>query len=116
MTAATPPIVIDDHGDLEVYPTVAMAGAAVEAADVLNGGLEAFDSEGRPLRFAAYGNRVALEMPQDSRPDSDQLEGRLRDFIHRVGADRIGIVDVEDAPLSALLEAVLRFERGEDVL
>ena len=114
MAEAKPPIVIDEDGYLEVYPTVAMARRAVEGLDVIDGVYDAFDSDGRPLLLVAYGNLVAIELPPESHPDPAELERRLRDFIQSVGAARVGLTNLDDAPLQVMLEALLKFERGQD--
>jgi hypothetical protein len=114
MAEAIDPIVIVEGHDVEVYPTVALACLKVEAEDANDGVLEAFDSEGRRLLFQTHGNLVSLEVPPDSHPDPAELERRLRGYIQSVGVDRVGITDVRDATLPALLDAVLRFQLGED--
>jgi hypothetical protein len=113
MADAVAPIWIDGDGLFEVYPTVALACSYVEAVDVNDGLYEAFDSEGRRLLFQTHGNLVSLEAPPDSHPDPSELGRRLRGYIQSVGVDRVGITDVQDATLPALLDALLRFQERE---
>jgi hypothetical protein len=114
MADAVAPIVIVEGRDIEVYPTVAVACLDVEAVDANDGVLEAFDSEGRRLVFQTHGILLSLKAPPDSHPDPAELERRLRSYIQSVGVDRVGITDIQDATLPALLDAVLRFQRGKD--
>ena len=46
-----PPIIIDEHGDVEVYNSVEEAAMNLEAIDVENNEYIAYDSEGRLLRL-----------------------------------------------------------------
>jgi hypothetical protein len=107
---AVPPIVICGDGLCEVYPTIAVACQAVEAIDVNDDLYEAFDSTGSPLLFVTRGNRVSIEVPLRSTPDPVALGRRLRDYIREVGADRVGVADVDDASLPMMLGALLTFQ------
>ena len=110
MADATPPIVIDGDGMFDVYPTIASACEWLEVKDVKDGLYKAFDSEGRTLRLVALSNGVSIEVPAASNPDPAKLERRLREHIQKVGVDRVGIANLEDAPLPMLLDALLRFQ------
>jgi hypothetical protein len=114
MTNPTPPILIDEAGYFDIYPSVVVARRAIEAEDVANGVYEAFDSEGRPLLLVAHGNLVSIELSHESLPNVVELERRLRQHIRRVGPARMGITDLDHAPLDLLLEAMARFEHRED--
>jgi hypothetical protein len=110
-----PPIVIDECGSLEVYPSVSMACYGLEAIDVKVGAYEAFDSAGRRLSFRTHGEIIALEVAPDLAPDPHELERRLRRFIEPdwfLGAE-VGSVDAMSLP--EMLRALLRFQRGDDV-
>lgn len=113
MVDPTPPIVVDENGDIEVYPTVAMAGQALEAIDVIEGSYEMFDSEGRQLLLVAHGDLVSIELPRDSHSDPAQLEFRLRRYIKAVGVERLGGSSLKDASLSVMIQTLLVFQRGE---
>ena len=107
-----PPIVIDDGGDIDVYPTVSAACFDLEAVDVLGGAYQVFDSFGRRLRAGVYGGVVALTLDPDATAEPDELERRLREFIDRVGESRIGFRNSEEATLPDLLNTLLEFYRG----
>ena len=112
MADAIPPIVIYGDGLCEVYPAIAVACQAVEAIDVNDGLYEAFDSTGTPLLLVTHENAVSIEVPLDSTPDPAALGRRLRDYIQDVGADRVGIADLEgDSSLPVMLDALLSFQR-----
>ncbi|HEY0001651.1 MAG TPA: hypothetical protein VGB74_14430, partial [Actinoplanes sp.] len=49
MNELTPPVIVDEHGDIQLYANVEAAAADVEAIDVRNGEYEFFDSAGRVI-------------------------------------------------------------------
>jgi hypothetical protein len=49
----TPPIVTDDNGDIELYPSIEAASRDLEEIDVLEGTYDVFDSMGRRLSVGA---------------------------------------------------------------
>lgn len=110
MADAIPPIVIYGDGLCEVYPTIAVACQAVEAIDVNDDLYEAFDSTGSPLLLVTHGNLVSIEVPLDSSPDPVALGRRLKYYIQEVGADRVGVADLDDASLPVMLGALLTFQ------
>jgi hypothetical protein len=112
MTEMVPPIVIDEHGDIRIYPTVAIACQALEAIDVTNNEFEAFDSDGRALVLLAHENRVFMEVPPNSHPNPAELERRLRRYINALGADRMGVASLHRSPLAVMLQALISFELG----
>ena len=71
-----PPIVVDEHGDVEAYPSVSAATAAVEVVDVLNKEYAFYDSTGRVLEPHVHKGKVDL-VPSD-RLDSDSPVLRRR--------------------------------------
>jgi hypothetical protein len=112
MTEMVAPIVIDEHGDIQIYQTVAIACRSLEAIDVLNDEFEAFDSNGRALVLLAQENRVSLALPADSHPNPAELERRLRRYINAIGADRMGVANLDRAPLAVMLQALISFDLG----
>jgi hypothetical protein len=104
-----PPIVIDDHGDIALYPDVDTARREMEAIDVINGVYDAFDSTGARLSLAARESVVEISLDPDTDREPGELLRRLRHFIDRVGRERVGVVDVEAAPLEHLIDALARF-------
>ena len=107
-----PPIVTDESGDIEVYPSVASACMELEAIDVLDGAYEAFDSRGYRLRIDAVRDIVSVVLEPGSTPDPLELERRLRRYVDRVGAARVGLSELDSATLPVMLDALLTFFRG----
>jgi hypothetical protein len=60
-----------------------------------------------------HGNIVSIEVPLDSTPDPAALERRLRYYIQDVGADRVGVANLDDASLPVMLDALLSFQHRE---
>jgi hypothetical protein len=104
-----PPIVTDDAGDIAVYLTVADACADIEAVDVRGGAYEVFDSRGHRLRIAADGEAVSIRMDPGAQSEADELIRRLRRFIDRIGADRVGLPNFATASLTDLVDALEMF-------
>jgi hypothetical protein len=105
------PIVIDAHGDLEVFATVQSACLSMEAVDVRSGEYEAFDSRGVRLELLADDETVSLRADRRPATDADEVIGRLREYVIRVGTDRVDLSDPADAALDELLWRVLRWQR-----
>ena len=111
LVAATPipPIVVDENGDIEVYPTVEGAVAGLEAVDVRAGVYEFFDSQARLLVAEVSGYEVSGLRVSNAEPLRDELASRLVDFVVRVGRDRVGLLQPESATLDETLSALLEF-------
>jgi len=108
----TPPIIIDDHGDIGLYANLEDAAADLEAVDVLDEAYEVFDSTGRIIRATAEGinSKVTLTIDTSRPPVPDLLAERLRLFIENVGPERIGIQgSLAALSLKDLVGALARF-------
>ena len=110
MSELTPPIVIDGDGFFDVYSTVGDACSWLEAVDVDDGLYEAFDSAGHSLRLFTEGRFVRIELPADSVSDPEGFARRIRSHIRQIGADRVGVADVEDASIPTMLAALQAFQ------
>lgn len=106
---AVPPIVIDDHGDLALYATVEAASMDMEAIDVLDDVYEAFDSHARRLSLEVREGLVSIRLDPQFVPQPDELLRRLRHFIAPVGADRVGVDNVNTVSLDGAIRALARF-------
>jgi hypothetical protein len=103
-----PPIIVDDNGDIEVYTDVASACCDLEVYDVHD--LAVSDSLGYRLLLETRAYAVTdMVIVEGAEPDPLELANRLRDYIARVGPERIGLPDYEDSALDVLLEALLQF-------
>jgi hypothetical protein len=104
----TPPIVVDDNGDLQVYSDVQAACLETEAYDVH--ALVAYDSLGMPLEFVTERYDVIdLSLVEGAASDPGELKRRLTNYVSRVGSDRIGISQPSSVSTEELLKALLRF-------
>jgi hypothetical protein len=106
---AVPPIIADDNGDITMFPTVADAEQDVEAIDVVDGAYEFFDSAGSRLAATAIGTRVQIARDPQAIPNPDELDARLRNYVVRVGPQRVGVDEPDSATLPVLVDALLRF-------
>ncbi|GAA1216502.1 hypothetical protein GCM10009655_14750 [Rhodoglobus aureus] len=113
ITEPVPPIVIDDLGELLIYPTIEMTCLEVETIDAREGVLEAFDSEGRRLELSARGEVVSLAIRSGSGPDPAELERRLRLYIRPEWLPKMGLANLDGIPLSEMLQSLLEYERDE---
>jgi len=105
----TPPIVTDDNGAIELYPSVEAARRDMEAIDVLDGVYDVFDGTGSRLSVGASEGLVQIWLDPNAEPEPEELIGRLRHFVARVGPDRVGVADVEAASLEHLIHALARY-------
>lgn len=96
----TPPIIINEHGDVVFFKSVEEAERSLEAIDVESHEYDAYDAEGRVLQLSvktgqtstllgllrAEVKTVAIapldDQPQDAR---DRLRAVLADFLSRQG-------------------------------
>jgi hypothetical protein len=107
-----PPIVVDEHGDINVYLDIDVLLCKLEPIDVENQEYEFFDSTGLVLRAAVVGSRIMVTASAPAQRDPEVLAARLRDYIARVGPARVGLaMPVDEASLQDLVNAVLAFHR-----
>ncbi|MPZ96282.1 MAG: hypothetical protein GEU96_15560 [Propionibacteriales bacterium] len=104
-----PPIVTDEDGDINIYPSADEAQRDMEAIDVRDGVYMVFDSKGNRLAVTTEGEAVRIEIDPTSSTDPDDLARRLRQFILRVGPERVGLADPENAGLQELVDSVAAF-------
>jgi hypothetical protein len=79
----TPPVVIDENGDVSLYRSVEIAARALEPIDVNNCEYIAYDSEGFVLTFECRGPRVVITGRGSSQPEPETLIAALRSFWER---------------------------------
>jgi len=103
------PILVDEGGDITLYWSVDSAALAMEAADVIAGEYDVFDSRGLRLAVLANNSQAPVEINATDLRDELGLARRLRRFIVRVGPNRVGVSDPEAVELDELVSALARF-------
>jgi len=98
-----PPIVVDENGDVEVYPSVISAIAAVEPIDVLNNEYAFYDSTGRVLEAQVLKGKVNLVPTAKLESDSPVLRSRIVRVLSLLGVPEARVASVSFADLSRLL-------------
>lgn len=112
-----PPIIVDEHGDIEAYASLEEAALAMEPIDVSNGEYCIYDSTGDVLcaEFVSDTDppRIACAIPH--RNDAAGLREKVIDWILRVGPDRLGLAgsSLDRLSLEDLARAVHGFQRGD---
>jgi hypothetical protein len=84
MPDVRPPILVLEHGDVNIFPTLSRAESHVEAIDVIAGEYEFFDSLAHRLRANVDGNRVQLELVIPVDEQEKYLAGVLRTYFARI--------------------------------
>ena len=107
------PIIVDEEGNLVVHESAEQACSGMEAIDVFDGVYDVFDSEGRRLVVVVSGNRISLKTSPDFLAEPDELAGRLRHYIKRLGTGLLEIEDLDQTTTPVLIETLVRFQRGE---
>jgi len=78
-----PPIVIDEHGDIDIFPSVEAAARYIEPIDVLNNEFVAYDSLGFLRHLDPTEPVVGISGYLSDDPCPDQLDQALRSFVER---------------------------------
>lgn len=79
----TPPVVVDECGDVRLYRSIESAALALEPIDVENGEYVVYDREGFVLTLKCQGQRVVIAGRASSQPEPAALIGVLRSFWER---------------------------------
>ncbi|MDO8444575.1 MAG: hypothetical protein Q7T53_00470 [Deltaproteobacteria bacterium] len=109
-----PPIIVNDHGDISVFKTVADAENYLESPDVLAGQYVAYDSDGRLLKLNApkqkkYGllwftiisiDKISISNGESQASHVEELKSILKDFLEYLGISKQWL---EEASLNDLL-------------
>ena len=78
MITPTPPVFANEHGDLNVFSSLADMSGYVEVLDVENHEYEFFDATARRLSACVGANTVTFAVNENESPDPDVLEALLR--------------------------------------
>ena len=104
--AIVPPIIVDDSGDIEIYPSEVATLMDLEAIDVNDGVYDVFDSRGYRLKLRTEGYDVYIDGPESDKPQVAELSRRLRAYISRLETTPVGIVNPDKMALSELVHAL----------
>src|SRR5687768_10403889 len=87
----TPPIIVTESGDADVFESTYDAERYLEPNDVKI--LKAYDSEGRLLRLLPTSPQIKIEAAEWTPSHADELRQVLLKFLREVGEDADGLVD-----------------------
>ena len=103
--APAPPIIVDDHGSVEIYLDAAGACAELEIYDVRKDGVQVLDTRGRRNRVQVDGYDVIGMSLDDRHPaDMDYLIKSVRSGIRQLDSSVTELDDLEGLGLEAVLE------------
>jgi hypothetical protein len=100
-----PPIIIDEHGDITLFPSVETAARYVEPMDVRNNEYVAYDSAGFLLQLVPAEPVASIPGYLSDLPHQEQLVRALRSFLERASG---GTVPAEVTSLEGLLALCVR--------
>lgn len=103
----TPPIIVDESGDIDVFETIEGAEMYLEAVDVKNQRFVAYDSEGRLLRLLPTMPKVTIEAAEGAPTHSEDARQVLIKFLTDVGTPKAGL---EEESLQELVATSLNFK------
>jgi hypothetical protein len=100
---STPPIIVNENGDITAFESVTAAESYLEAVDVLNNEYEAFDSTGRrmTLRADRATGEVFISLDRHARARPELLKQVLAEYLRRAN-----LTDAHRAADASLVEAI----------
>jgi len=107
-----PPVIVDEHGDVEAYASAVAAIAAIEAVDVLNNEYSFYDSTGRVLDALVQKGKVNLIPTDKSEPDSVVLRSRIARVLSLLGVSQETSMRASFSELCDLLLEKSKRKRG----
>ncbi len=100
------PLIINNHGDVQIFETVSDAESYMEAVDIRNQEYVGYDAAGRLLLIATDG-RIGVVRPAEARPSHQEEVRKL--LVRLILAARTPMPDASSASLSELVELTRRF-------
>jgi hypothetical protein len=100
-----PPVIVDENGDVQPYPSVESAIRAVEAVDVANNEYAFYDSTGRVLEGHVQKGKVNLVLTSRFESDSPLLRRRILQVLSLLG---VAEQNLNNAPFSDLAHLFLK--------
>ena len=98
-----PPIVLDENGDVQIFPSVDAVTSYVEAIDVLNNEYAFYDSTGRVLEAQVRNGKVSLTPTDKSESDSAVLRNHIARVLSLLGVSDETAARLPFTELSRLL-------------
>lgn len=110
-----PPFILDDSGDLSIFPTLEEVEAYLEPYDVRAGACVVYDSEGRRLQAGDdsrwFRQRVRLSAAEIAPTHAVELRRRLVTFLTAIGEPIGQVTERSLDELVGLLQTRLRPSR-----
>lgn len=100
-----PPVIVDERGDVQPYPSVASAIRAVETVDVSNEEYAFYDSTGRVLEAQVQKGKISLVPTLRFESESVELRRRILQVLSLLGVADESLVS---APFRQLADRLLR--------
>src|SRR6266508_5841523 len=110
-TVGRPPLGPPKGSEPLTFDSVATLLNYIEAIDVRDGNLDAFDAEGRRIELAADDDKGPINWAIRQEGYPAELEELLAATVRRMGPMRLGLLDA-DLSLDGLLRALWRMDHG----
>lgn len=98
-----PPIILDENGDVQVYPSVGAVIRHIEIVDVLNHEYTFHDSTGRVLEAEVHEGKVSLVPTPKLEPESKDLRTDIIGVLRFHGVPEEGLSNLPLGKLAQLL-------------
>jgi hypothetical protein len=98
-----PPIILDENGDVQLYPSVGAVIRHLEAVDVLNNEYTFHDSTGRVLEAKVHKGKVSLVPTPTLEPESKSLRTNIVGVLRFHGMPEEGLSSLSFGELVQLL-------------
>ena len=102
-----PPIILNEHGSIDVFQSTEAAEIYMEPIDVENGEYVAYDSEGRLLRIVPTSPRVTIETAELEPSHQDEVRALLVRLLTHLGVPKEELLNLS---LGALVKRSLQYE------
>ena len=108
-----PPIILDENGDVQAYPSVRAVIRHLEVVDVLNNEYTFHDSTGRVLEAKVHKGKVSLVPTQRLEPESENLRTDIIRVLRFHGVPEEGLSNL---PLGKLVQLLAEKSHKPDTV
>jgi hypothetical protein len=98
-----PPIVVNEHGDVQAFPSVRAVTQYVEVVDILNNEYTFHDSTGRVLAARVHKGKIDLVPTSRVEPDSESIRTDVIGMLRFHGVPEEGLSGLPFSELARLL-------------